>query len=306
MDRFRDNTRACQKLVNAQMSVNRAVWAMNKQSDPDSDAIKHGANISDQYIAREIENAICDLSESLKNQEEKMTEKNITKLLPGRDYLLIDNQLELYSPDKLERASGGFHTLCADVGIIPGHSLSGYVAGDILPMSIWNQYHRPRCLDRQGFVYDPVSDIWVQIYLANKNRSVLNLSYDDFISYGQEHGWRLLTSDEFSSAAEGSNEMTNIINSSRPKQTGGNTDQLERRMISNIGCEDCCGVMWQCLSTPHPVQQDWFLLAGAHWSCAAVSGSRSRIADNVRANTRSNISARFGSEPLNKRVATTR
>ena len=106
MDRFRDNTRACQSLVNAQMSVNRAMRAMNKQSDPDSDAIKHGANISDQYIAREIENAICDLSESLKNQEEAM-EKNTTKLLPGQDYLLIDNRLELYSPDKLERASGG-------------------------------------------------------------------------------------------------------------------------------------------------------------------------------------------------------
>jgi len=305
MNSFRDNTRACQSLVNAQMSVNRAMRAMNKQSDPDWDAIKHGANISDQYIVREIENAICDLSESLKNQEEAM-EKNTTKLLPGQDYLLIDNRLELYSPDKLERASGGFHTLCADVGIIPGHPLSGYVAGDVLPMSVWNQHHRPDCIGRTGFVYDPVSDIWVQIYLANINRSILNLSYEDFISYGQERGWRLLTSDEFSNAAEGSNEMTNIINSSRPKQTGGNIDQLARRMISNIGCEDCCGVMWQCLSTPDPVQQDWFLIAGANWNVAAYSGSRSRSAHSVRTSTSSSLSARFGSEPLNKRVATAR
>ena len=60
-----DNTRACQKLVGAQVSVNRAVWAMNEQGDPDSDAKEHGCDISDQYIIKEVEAAINDLTDVL-------------------------------------------------------------------------------------------------------------------------------------------------------------------------------------------------------------------------------------------------
>lgn len=53
-----DNPRACQNLVNAQVSVNRAVWSMNKQGDPLSDVTKHGADISDKYIVTEVNAAI--------------------------------------------------------------------------------------------------------------------------------------------------------------------------------------------------------------------------------------------------------
>lgn len=258
-----------------------------------------------------------------KNEDQECSGLKSRRLLPGCDYLLIGSNIEPYTPDHLDRASGGFHTLCADVGIIPGHPLSGYVAGDILPMSVWNQYHRPDCIDRRGFVYDPGSDVWVQIYLPTQDAihvcnnndktihvsdhlSILNLSYNDFLIYGQQRGWRLLTSDEFSTAAEGSNEMTNISGSERPNKSGGHFDQCGRRMISNIGCEDCCGVMWQYLSTPHPVDPDSLLFAGAMWNYGTTSGSRSRYAIDVRTITASYLSARFGSEPHHKRVATAR
>ena len=36
------------------------------------------------------------------------------------------------------RKVGGFHCECADVGTISGHPLSGYVAGDIMPGSVWD------------------------------------------------------------------------------------------------------------------------------------------------------------------------
>jgi len=66
-----NNVRACQCLVLGQVSVNRAVWAMNEQGDHESDATQHGADISDEYIMREIKAAIKDLSEALNQMEVK-------------------------------------------------------------------------------------------------------------------------------------------------------------------------------------------------------------------------------------------
>ena len=45
--------------------------------------------------------------------------------------------------------------------------------------------------------------------------------------------------------AKGSNEGTNISGSTDPNTTGGHVDTAGRRMISNYGIEDCCGVIWQ-------------------------------------------------------------
>lgn len=51
------------------------------------------------------------------------------------------------------RKIGGFHCLCADVGTISGHTLSGYVAGDILPASVWDLNHRA-ISDNEGINID--------------------------------------------------------------------------------------------------------------------------------------------------------
>ena len=71
------------------------------------------------------------------------------------------------------RKIGGFHTLCADVGTITGHTLSGYVAGDILPASVWDLKHRPVC-SPEGMVYVDGLDIWIDIYLASYTGSYSN------------------------------------------------------------------------------------------------------------------------------------
>jgi hypothetical protein len=70
----------------------------------------------------------------------------------------------------------------------------------------------------------------------------------DFMDDGHAVGKRLLSDDEFASIAAGSNEQTNISGSADPVTTGGHSDTAARRMISNIGCEDCCGAMYQWLS----------------------------------------------------------
>ena len=157
------------------------------------------------------------------------------------------------------RKIGGFHCLCADVGTIDGHTLSGYVTGDILPASIWDLLHRPKG-DSEGLAYDEASECWLSIYQLSWDGTKLVSVYNGVIADGTStkkwHGeafieqlmnqkMRLPWRHEFQMAAKGSNEGTGIKNAADPNTTGGHVDSNNRRMISNIGLEDCCGCSWQ-------------------------------------------------------------
>jgi hypothetical protein len=154
------------------------------------------------------------------------------------------------------RKIAGFHCLCVAVGTISGHALTGFVAGDILPESMWDLSFRPAC-SPEGMAYDAKSDLWVDIYLASGTGASTASAYNatitdsrnwmDFVDDLGAVGKRLLTDPEFQLAASGSNEETNIAGSADPVTTGGHVDTAARRMISSIGLEDCCGVMWQWL-----------------------------------------------------------
>ena len=161
-----------------------------------------------------------------------------------------------YTADN-SRNIGGFHCLCVAVGTIGSHTLSNYVAGDILPQSVWDEKHRPVSAPA-GMVYDSALDKWVDIYLASGtgasttsvNGGTISDTRDwmDFVDDGIAVKKRLLSDIEFQSAAAGSNEETNITGSVDPVTTTGHVDTAARRMISNIGCEDMCGVMYQWLN----------------------------------------------------------
>lgn len=155
------------------------------------------------------------------------------------------------------RKIGGFHCLCVDVGTISGHTLSGYVAGDILPLSVWDLLFRAES-ENSGMVF--VNGTWYDIYLpsyaSSKVQSVYGGSILDGNSNPKMHGERfaeyaglvskrLIDRDEFLVIAKGSNEGTNISGNSDPNTTGGHKDTNNRRMISNYGLEDCCGALWQ-------------------------------------------------------------
>lgn len=163
------------------------------------------------------------------------------------------------------RKIGGFHCLCADVGSISGHKLSGYVAGDILPYSVWDLKHRPKS-EPEGMVYVPGIDLWVDIYLASwtgttaagtlKAVSKYGATTGDGTSTEKFHCWkweqtmgeqkkRLLYQREFMVASVGSNQGTNVKGSADVNTTGGFSDTAGRRMISNYGIEDMCGNLWQ-------------------------------------------------------------
>jgi hypothetical protein len=238
------------------------------------------------------------------------------------------------------RKIGGFHCLCVAVGTIAGHTLTDFVAGDVLPASIWDLDYRA-VSENEGMVYDEKSQIWIDIYLtsgtgastASVNGGTISdtRNWMDFVDDGGAVGKRLLTDIEFQLIAAGSNEETNITGSADPDTAGGHSDTAGRRMISNIGCEDCCGVMWQWLQTPSmradfdigldsgdvasggyynlPGSKGSFytygtskymntqLVAGSHWHGEANCGSRSRVASDYRWSTSSYIGCRFGAEP---------
>lgn len=156
------------------------------------------------------------------------------------------------------RKIGGFHCLCTAVGTISGHTLSGYVAGDILPRSVWDRFNRSSA--RQEGTILSRSGVWVDIYLPSVSGSTLvsvnsgtiadGVSSPAFHCYKFEQwfarqGMKSISQLEFFSASDGANQSTNITGSADPGTTTGHTDTAGRRMISNEGVEDTCGVMWQ-------------------------------------------------------------
>lgn len=232
------------------------------------------------------------------------------------------------------RKIGGFHCLCKDVGVIEGHTLSGYVTGDILPATRWDLLHRPKG-EPEGFAYEELTDCWIAIYLPSWDGTKLVSVYNGVIADGNstkkwhgeafyeqfaKQGMRLVWRQEFQIGAKGSNEQTNIQGSSDPNTTGGHVDTAGRRMISNIGLEDCCGVLWQfAMDLGFAGGSDWTnsvynsavddrnygqtygtlyrLLLGARWGYGGSSGSRSATCYASSALVTVDNSARGASEP---------
>jgi hypothetical protein len=157
------------------------------------------------------------------------------------------------------RKIAGFHCLCASVGEIAGHPASGYLAGDIIPTSVWDLKFRPACAP-EGMRYVAGMNMWQDIYLASVSGGKLVSAYGgitadgtsspifdwyDFTEWFGRIGKRLPTQAEFMAGANGSNEGTNLAGSADPVTTGGHSDTAGRRMISDTFGEDYCGVLWQ-------------------------------------------------------------
>jgi hypothetical protein len=241
------------------------------------------------------------------------------------------------------RKIGGFHGLCVAVGTISGHTLTDFAVGDVLPASIWDLVHRP-VSNPEGMVFSEGTNKWIDIYLASgtggSTASVYGgtisdtRNWSDFADDGAAVKKRMLDDDEFQIIAAGSNEETNITGSSDPGTTGGHVDTASRRMISNIGVEDACGVLNQWLRTqtyyPYGSSGYWGnlpggkgsvyttftadpgatevdnsdsggdikLFAGGDWSSAANAGSRFRSAVYYRWAAGTSLGCRFCAEPV--------
>lgn len=237
-----------------------------------------------------------------------------------------------YTADN-SRKIGGFHCLCVDVGTIENHPLSNYVAGDILPASVWDLLHRCKG-ENEGMVYDAYDDVWIGIYLLSYDNGRAVSRFNGVILDGEStpktHGlWftetlakqkmRLPYLHEFFNALKGCQEQVNVGDSK--DTTGGHVYTNNVRCISNIGLEDPTGVMWQwsnnyCMagatgwgSSAYEPQVDsvnrggtfgnlWLPRAGGSWSTPASNcGSRAVDGNAIAANRNINNGARAASEP---------
>lgn len=181
------------------------------------------------------------------------------------------------------RKIGGFHCLCANAGTLydyvnsvddvsivdevyvshnitgTKHWLDGYVAGDILPFSIWDLLNRP-VSNPEGMVYNPGTNVWVDIYLLSWDSTRLVSENGGTIADGtstpkfhqykfSQHLGRqkkfLPRQDDFVSFSLGSPQGVNISGSTDPGTTGGHTATDGKRIVSLIGVEDATGVLWQ-------------------------------------------------------------
>ena len=234
------------------------------------------------------------------------------------------------------RKIGGFHGLCVAIGTISDHPLTDFAIGDCLPASIWDILHRP-ISSPEGMVFSDGINKWVDIYLASGTGASTASIYGgtisdsrdwmDFVDDGVAVKKRMLDDSGFQAIAAGSNEETNVVGSADPNTTGGHVDTASRRMISNIGVEDCCGAMWQWLSDQSfrvdgadyaaAITWAWYnlpgvkgslyregnygdvkLLAGGYWADGVNAGSRCRVASNFRWHTSAALGCRFCAEPI--------
>jgi len=128
--------------------------------------------------------------------------------------------------------------------------------------------------------------MWVDIYLPSASGNVLSSVNGGTIADGTSGNWhgyrfeqwfgdigkKLIRQTEFVTASIGANQGTNIAGSANSNTTTGHTDTAGRRMISNIGCEDMAGVMWQWSRDPGGVYS-----SGASWA-NAYDGNDSGVA----------------------------
>lgn len=168
-----------------------------------------------------------------------------------------------YTADN-SRKIGGFHCLCVDVGTGitnyydgTSHKLNGYVAGDILPASVWDLKFRSTSAN-EGMVWISTANIWMDIYLASWDGEKLVSVYNGTIADGESDpsingeemreyfgmvGKRPFNWHEYTNAARSANQFSYITKD--PGTTGGHSDNNGRRMITDDGVEDIVGVSYQ-------------------------------------------------------------
>ena len=231
------------------------------------------------------------------------------------------------------RKCGGFHCLCANVGTISGHTLSGYVAGDILPASVWDLMHLPRCAP-EGMTFNTGLRLWRDIYGNSYSGGQLvpvfggklvdgvsspAFQWSKACDFLAAKGKRLPWYHEHLYYSRGANQGTNISTSADPNVAGAFVDTAGRRMVANDGGEmDNGGMWWWLLDMASAGSASWkngfdandsgvggqtYMepnrgIAGGYWNNAAYCGSRALHASNGPLLLAAYIGTRGVAEPL--------
>ena len=183
-----------------------------------------------------------------------------------------------YSPLDTRRI-GGFSTLCKDAGTISWHAnhpLSGFVAGDILPQSVWTIYHRPYA-SPNNCIYIPAGiPFWRTIYDHAGTLSTTSFEYGGTVTrtrtfYGHMQdmmhaGYILPTYEQAAISGYGCEPLKAVSGKAEASVTtaGGHVNESNNRIISIYGAEDCAGCTWKLTTIG--------AIGGSNWSTDASVG----------------------------------
>ena len=207
------------------------------------------------------------------------------------------------------------------------HPLNNFLAGGILPESVWCLTFSPVGCDPSGMVFDKDTSLAVDVYLQSGCLETTTSEYGATITDSMPQiihrdsmtavGKRLLFDGEFTRISIGSNQATSIYGSVDPVATGGHRDTASVRMLAFNGCEDCCGALVQWLAEVAPAGgsawagtdgngafgqyygNPYGLHAGGIWNNPSSCGSRCRACDVIVSYVGGDFSAR-GASPVGR------
>ncbi|UXT47818.1 hypothetical protein FY136_00635 [Agrobacterium tumefaciens] len=210
----------------------------------------------------------------------------LDELVPGCDYAVGINALgDLFATVANDNPLNG--DFFAGFHFAPGGNAVERKGGDsvpaINPHSLWDIKYRPACPDPRGMVRVIAGNIvWVDIYLlgvdhANDGTSRFSvplatgstldlLDYKTAKSILEGHGKRLLTYDEFRTAAHGVTERSSASN--RPRTTG-----LDAARTSRYGLMQATGNLW-VWGTDGDIDDPRPSILGGSWILGGSAGSR--------------------------------
>lgn len=231
------------------------------------------------------------------------------------------------------RRIGGFHTECKDVGTVQnGNAMNGWLAGDIIPNSVWTLWHKPLIASPSGARYVPERDAWKTIYSqsgtlentvfeygATTTRS--RSAWDHEVDLGLV-GWEFPTSIDFTISELGIVPLKAVNGKAESSCTtaGGWVNENNIRMVTSGGDESTCGGLWTILQEYGPCGGSGWntsgvnsitsprqygsinrLLGGGNWNHSGYAGPSSRNGANSALDTYAYVSARGWSRPYRPR-----
>ena len=231
------------------------------------------------------------------------------------------------------RRIGGFHTECKDVGTVQnGNAMNGWLAGDIIPNSVWTLWHKPLIASPSGARYVPERDAWKTIYSqsgtlentvfeygATTTRS--RSAWDHEVDLGLV-GWEFPTSIDFTISELGIVPLKAVNGKAESSCTtaGGWVNENNIRMVTSGGDESTCGGLWTILQEYGPCGGSGWntsgvnsitsprqygsinrFLGGGAWAYSGYAGPSSRYGANSALDTRASVGARGWSRPYRPR-----
>lgn len=232
------------------------------------------------------------------------------------------------------RRIGGFHTECVNVGTVQAnHPLNGWLAGDILPSSVWTLWHRPAVASPSGMYYHSLLDGWRPIYVQSGTLENTTFEYGATVTRsrsGWDHevdlglvGLEFATSTQFTMASLGIVPLKAVSGKAESSCTtaGGWINENGVRMVTNEGEESTCGGLWEILrdfsavggsgwstsgsntlTSPRQYGSVYRLLGGGNWDSSGYGGPSCRVGADSAASTDAAVSARGWSRPLRARM----